>query len=99
MSCIVSTSIALFPTMDFAVSSSNAALVGVGLTYGLELSRFVQALTKFGSEFEQKMTSIERIREYCCLPGEAPAIMGSDEKLAVWPSRGSIEYRDVSMRY
>jgi len=74
--------------------------VGVSLTYGLELSRFVQALTKFGADCEQKCTCLERILEYCNLPGEEPSIQPIDAQLTtVWPAQGSLEYKDVTMRY
>jgi ATP-binding cassette subfamily C (CFTR/MRP) protein 4 len=100
LSCIITTVAALFPTLPFAVKNSNASLVGVALTAGLELSRFIQALTKFGAELEQKFTSVERILEYCNLPSEAATVTPNDKMLeAAWPPAGAIEYRNVTMRY
>jgi ABC-type multidrug transport system fused ATPase/permease subunit len=99
MSCIISTGCVIIPTLSSKVTASNPALVGVALTYGLELSRFIQALTKFGADLEQKFTSVERILEYCALPSEAASTLPADESLGKWPVVGSIEYKDVTMRY
>jgi ABC-type multidrug transport system fused ATPase/permease subunit len=97
--CVVTTAVALIPT-QFNLEGSNAALIGVGLTYGLESSRFIQALTKFGAEMEQKFTSMERVYEYCELPSEAATSMPVDMQLQqAWPNAGCIEYRDVTMTY
>lgn len=39
----------------------------------------------------------ERIIHYTSLPAEPPATLSSDPK--IWPSRGSIKFKDLSLRY
>lgn len=39
----------------------------------------------------------ERMIHYISLPAEPPAILSSDPK--IWPSHGSIKFKDLSLRY
>jgi len=100
LSVIVTTVCAVIPLLPFSIEDSQAAFVGVTLTYSLDMSRYVQAIAKSVSDLEQKFTSVERIFEYMDLPQEAAAILPSDKDLGkAWPSLGAIEYRAVTMRY
>jgi len=87
-------------TSEVGLSGAGAAFVGIGIFYSLELSRFIQALTKFIAETEQKFTSVERIFEYCALQQEAAPILPQDKALSPnWPECGTITYENVTMRY
>ena len=46
-----------------AVGKTNAALVGVALTYGLELPRYIQAIAKSIIAFHQKFSDEQTKRE------------------------------------
>jgi len=96
----VASTTAILPVLPIPIANSNPALVGLALTYCLEFSRYIQALTKFSAEFEQQFTSPERIFEYCNLTPEAAAVCPEDASLPRgWPSKGVIEYKNVTMRY
>jgi len=100
LSLLITTSCAVIPLLPLNFQNSNAAFVGVALTYSLDMSRYIQAIAKSVSDMEQKFTSIERIFEYCAVPQEAASILPADSALPKdWPPRGAIEYRDVTMRY
>ena len=45
------------------------------------------------------MVSMERVLGYTKLTPEADLVLPSDDRLADWPSKGAIEFRDVSLRY
>jgi len=99
-SCSITAASAIFAILPSNIDNGSAALVGVSLSYGLELSQFLQQLVKTAAELEQRFTSVERIVEYLNLPQESAGIVPTDADLpTVWPARGSIEYRDVTMRY
>lgn len=98
LSVLITTVSALLPLLPFSVGG-NAAFVGVALTYGLDLSRYVQAMAKSLTDIEQKFTSVERCFEYCELPQEADPILPADTALSTWPSGGKVEFKDVTMRY
>jgi len=103
MSVVVSTTCALLPILPMKIDAADASLVGLALSYTLDLSIYVQACVKAANDIEQKFTSIERIFEYCALPQEPAHILPGDEKLVkkhgVWPAFGGLEFRDVTMRY
>jgi len=49
---------------------------------------------------DQLILSVERIDKYCQLEEEPPLSLPSDAKITdTWPSAGSIEFKDVKMRY
>ena len=53
-----------------------------------------------GSDLEASMVSVERVRQYCKLPTEAPRHMPNDKELGdKWPYVGVIEFSSVQMRY
>jgi len=101
LSMIVTTACALLPILPgISFQNTQAAFVGVTLTYSLDMSKYVQAIAKSVSDLEQKFTSVERILDYCNLPQEAAYELPSDANLGKnWPSGGAIEYRNVTMRY
>jgi len=100
LSLTITTVLALLAVLPFAAIGANPAFVGVALTYGLEISRYVQALARSITQVEQQFTSAERVFEYCGLPQEAAAEAPEDQALPRgWPLKGAIEYRDVGMRY
>jgi len=99
-SCSITTACAIFAILPSNIDNQNAALAGVSLSYGLELSQYMQMLARMTTEFEQRFVSVERVVEFLDLPRERAAIVPADAHLpAAWPARGSIEYRDVTMRY
>jgi len=100
ISDVIAVSFALLSVMPASRLGAGPAFVGIALTYGLDLARYIQALAKSVNDLEQKFTSIQRIFEYCDLTPEADLITPADRLLpAAWPLKGTIEYKDVTMRY
>jgi len=75
------------------LGSSN---IGLSLVYCFQLSGLFQWIVRQSAEVENQMISVERIMGLSNLrqekdDGEAP--------VAVWPSSGRIEFKNVTMRY
>ena len=51
------------------------------------------------SDLEANMVAVERIQQYCKIPGEAPRSTSSDESLGAWPVEGRIEFTNVKLKY
>eukprot|EP00252_Welwitschia_mirabilis_P009305 TRINITY_DN21798_c0_g1_i1.p1 TRINITY_DN21798_c0_g1~~TRINITY_DN21798_c0_g1_i1.p1 ORF type:complete len:1500 (-),score=211.88 TRINITY_DN21798_c0_g1_i1:321-4820(-) len=74
------------------------AHVGLSLSYGLSLNSMLFFAIYMTCMVENRMVSVERIRQYTTIPSEAewtiPGCVPSD-----WPSQGNIELRDLQVRY
>ncbi|KAG0013130.1 CD9 antigen, partial [Entomortierella chlamydospora] len=80
------------------VDKLDPSLVGLALSYALNLTNVIAILVRTLGEVENQFVSVERILEYIEKPVEAPA------KTAVtvsrdWPSQGKIVFKDFSARY
>lgn len=74
-----------------------AGNVGLAITQALGLTGMVQWGMRQVSEFENQMTSVERIVEYMEITPEK--IKGGIKPSKEWPEHGSIEFRSIYMRY
>lgn len=96
-------SILVFATAIFGVAQRNAQFasgnVGLSLTYALQVTSFLGFSVRSITELEGQMNSIERVNYYCHdLPQEAAANVepGPPDE---WPSKGTMEIKNVQMRY
>lgn len=78
------------------VSSGN---VGLAITQILSLISLSQWGVRLSAEVENNMTSVERIMEYVDLEPEEKPVEKSIESLNKWPTSGSIEFTNVSLKY
>ncbi|KAG0366036.1 hypothetical protein BGZ54_005893 [Gamsiella multidivaricata] len=76
----------------------DPSLVGLALSYALNLTNVIAILVRTVSEVQNQFVSVERIREYTELPVEAPLETGV-RLPENWPQHGRIEFRDFSARY
>ncbi|GFV87307.1 canalicular multispecific organic anion transporter 1 [Trichonephila clavipes] len=78
----------------------SAAIVGLTLTYALNVTDNLATFVRLFTQLENQMVSVERIHEYSDLPSESSweteCIQFSRED---WPSRGVVTFRDYKMRY
>lgn len=74
-----------------------AGNVGLAITQVLGLTNNVQYGMKQWSEFENNMTSAERIVEYTEVKAET--VKDSKRPGSFWPQQGAVEFRYVSMKY
>jgi ABC-type multidrug transport system fused ATPase/permease subunit len=51
------------------------------------------------SDIETNIVSVERIKEYCELPTEAPWVIEDSRPPPGWPSKGQIDIVDFKTRY
>ncbi|CAH2352501.1 oligomycin resistance ATP-dependent permease Yor1p [[Candida] railenensis] len=81
----------------FNISAASTGLVvSYAFSMGNELSQFIRLYT----EVENDMNSAERLEEYAYrMPQEAPSRISHTEPEASWPSKGELEFKNVSLRY
>ena len=77
----------------------SVKIIGLLLTYSLILQEdIIEFLSSF-SNFENTMTNMERSLSYTKLISEKPQILKCDIGLKRWPSKGSIIFDNVSVKY
>lgn len=82
----------------------DPGLVGLSITYAFAVVVQLNWLLRFSTDTEVHMASVERMLEYSEVPIERPHVYqagdaGGSPAPQGWPSRGSIEFKDVRMRY
>ena len=94
--------------------STSSGLIGVTLSYSIDITGVLSWLIRLFSELESQMVSVERVEEYAQLPseedtandsmdgandGEQIVAIGKVEPDPSWPQSGDIVFEDVDMRY
>ncbi|KAJ8102129.1 P-loop containing nucleoside triphosphate hydrolase protein [Lipomyces tetrasporus] len=77
----------------------SAGLVGLAMTYALQVTRSLAFIVRLTSDIEVNTVSVERILEYARLPSEAPAIIPNRRPPAAWPGAGEVVFEHYSTRY
>lgn len=72
-------------------------MAGLAVTYGLNLNARLSRWILSFCKLENKIISIERIHQYCQIPGEAPAIIEDSRPPSSWPENGEIELIDLKV--
>lgn len=83
----------------FGRASISAPLIGVAITYSLLSNEFLNGLIRSMSDLEGKMNNVERMDQYSQLETEPPLIVPGNRPPGQWPQKGTIEFRNVKMRY
>ncbi|KAJ9697095.1 hypothetical protein PVL29_009035 [Vitis rotundifolia] len=80
---------------------SLLGIVGVmtKVTWQVLLLVIPMAIACLWMQLENKIISIERIHQYCQIPGEAPPIIENSPPPSLWPENGTIELIDLKVRY
>ncbi|KAK6138942.1 hypothetical protein DH2020_027323 [Rehmannia glutinosa] len=73
--------------------------VGLSLSYGLPLNSVLYWTVYFGSFLENRMVSVERIKQFINIPSEAAWRNADFLASPDWPNRGEIEIKDLQVRY
>uniref|UniRef100_A0A8C6UW71 Multidrug resistance-associated protein 1 n=1 Tax=Neogobius melanostomus TaxID=47308 RepID=A0A8C6UW71_9GOBI len=88
--CIVSCA-ALFAVM--ARSSLSPGIMGLSITYALQLTASLNWLVRMSSDLETNIVAVERVREYSHTDKEPRSPPDP------WPSAGCIQIRNFGLRY
>ena len=77
----------------------SAGLVGLSISYALQINQCLNFLLQMACELESKIIAVERVKEYSETPTEAPAIIENRRPPDDWPSEGHIKFDHYSARY
>ncbi|EGV60205.1 hypothetical protein CANTEDRAFT_111013 [Yamadazyma tenuis ATCC 10573] len=85
----------------FALKSGSisAGLVGLSVSYSLQITQTLNWIVRMTVEVETNIVSVERILEYSRLDSEAPEVIEEKKPGANWPQSGQIEFNNYSTRY
>ncbi|XP_078381051.1 multidrug resistance-associated protein 1-like isoform X2 [Oculina patagonica] len=86
----------------FAVISRDkimSGLVGMSLTYSLEITDTLNWLVRQTSELETHLVSVERVKEYSETATEAAWIIPNNQPPDDWPFAGRIIMEDFDLKY
>ncbi|EPS64314.1 hypothetical protein M569_10464 [Genlisea aurea] len=76
-----------------------ASTMGLLLSYALNITSLLTAVLRLASMAENSFNAVERVGTYIELPSEGPEIIEGHRPPPGWPSAGSIEFKDVVLRY
>ncbi|KAJ3322266.1 hypothetical protein HDV06_003159, partial [Boothiomyces sp. JEL0866] len=96
---MMSTLIVFSAGLAVVFSDIPAGWAAVCITYALDFSRSLLLCVRLQAEVEMAMNSVERVEEYCKIEQEPPAIIESNRPDPNWPSKGSIQVKELSVRY
>ncbi|KAH8293076.1 hypothetical protein KR044_000492 [Drosophila immigrans] len=93
--------IILFASL-FAVlgGQSNPGLVGLSVSYALQVTQTLNWLVRMSSDIETNIVSVERIKEYGETKQEAAWELEEDKKKPKhWPEDGRVQFSNFQVRY
>ncbi|GJX96190.1 ABC transporter C family member 14-like protein [Tanacetum coccineum] len=73
--------------------------VGLSLSYGLSLNGVLFFALYMSCFVENKMVSVERIKQFIKIPSEAEWVKKDNPPPSNWPSHGNVELKDLQVRY
>lgn len=98
--CVVYIACITYAFVQMDSSAIPGGNVGLAITQIIGLIGMTQWGIRQTSELENQMVSVERVLEYAELPSEEQS--GNDKKSKApenWPSKGEIEFKDLSLYY
>ncbi|XP_033614350.1 multidrug resistance-associated protein 1 isoform X4 [Fukomys damarensis] len=93
--------VVLFAALFAVISrhSLSAGLVGLSVSYSLQVTSYLNWLVRMSSEMETNIVAVERLKEYSETEKEAPWQIQETAPPSNWPQVGRVEFRDYSLRY
>lgn len=77
----------------------DAGMAGISLFYARSFLEYIYWFIRQYTQVEMNLNSVERIQEYLEIDQEAPAIIEGHRPPAAWPTTGSIEVKELEVRY
>ncbi|XP_038068619.1 ATP-binding cassette sub-family C member 9-like [Patiria miniata] len=74
----------------------SSSLVGLALTYTLQIAQFLNGLTRMAGDLEMQMNGTERVKYYTGVSNEP---YDGEDPPPEWPQEGRIQLDHVSVRY
>ncbi|CAK7896814.1 metal resistance protein Ycf1p [[Candida] anglica] len=85
--------------MTLSSGRLSAGLVGLSVSYALQITQSLNWIVRMTVEVETNIVSVERILEYSRLTPEAPEIIEDNRPAASWPEAGAIQFKNYSTKY
>lgn len=92
--CVAAVMLVVLP-----ISFITPASASLSLSYGLSLNSSLAASVFFSCTIENKMVSVERIRQYIRLQSEAALTIEGSVPYEDWPQKGNIRIQNLKARY
>ncbi|CCD27007.1 ATP-binding cassette glutathione S-conjugate transporter YCF1 NDAI_0J01150 [Naumovozyma dairenensis CBS 421] len=90
---------ATLSVMRLKQGTLTAGMVGLSLSYALQITQSLNWIVRMTVEVETNIVSVERIKEYADLKSEAPEIIEDHRPQETWPEEGDIKFEHYSTRY
>ncbi|XP_018335867.1 multidrug resistance-associated protein 1 isoform X1 [Agrilus planipennis] len=91
--------IILFAALFAVQGNQNAGLVGLSISYALQITQTLNWLVRMTSDVETNIVAVERIKEYGETPQEAPWEIPNKTPPKSWPDQGAVSFNNYSLRY
>lgn len=88
---------ALFAVLK--IQTITGGLVGLSVSYALQVTSSLNMLVRMTSDFETNVVSVERLKEYTEITREAPWHIPDKKLPQSWPSEGKIDFINYKTRY
>ncbi|KAI1883878.1 hypothetical protein AGOR_G00220620 [Albula goreensis] len=82
-----------------ARDSLSAGLMGLSISYALQITTSLNWLVRMSSEVETNIVAVERVKEYEDTEKEAEWTLEDSPLPPGWPTTGQIEIRELGLRY
>lgn len=83
----------------FSSDYIDAGMAGISLTFATYFGDCVLWVVRMYAECEVSMNSVERVGAYMDIEQEAAPVIPESRPPSNWPQHGSIEFKDLSLRY
>ena len=90
---------AMFAVVSKQLSITDPGLVGLSISYALNVTMVLNYLVRMTSELEANIVAVERVKEYAELEREASPVTEKINLPDNWPQRGLVEFRKYSVKY
>ncbi|XP_069884465.1 ATP-binding cassette sub-family C member 3 [Dipodomys merriami] len=80
-------------------SSLNPGLVGLSVSYALEVTTVLNWMIRMISDLESNIVAVERVKDYSRIETEAPWVIEGSRPPKDWPLKGEVKFQNYSVRY